>query len=328
MTPTAYVGIDVSKGRLDGDLAPNPAPFQAANDAAGIASVCARLAPLKPALVVLESTGGLEVALAAALALAKIPVAVVNPRQVRDFAKALGRLAKTDAIDASTLALFGERIRPAARPLPDEEARAFAALLSRRGQLVEMRSAEKNRLGGACPEPVRASLEAHVAWLTEQIARVEKDLGAAVEASPVWKAKDDLLRGADAAAGRGAGGAGPAQPRQRAVPGPEEHRRGPGAGALGAVHGGAGGEPAQPGAEGVLGPAEGGGQGGQGAPRRRGEEAADDRQRGAARRGAVGRGSGRLRGPGPKGAEARWPLASLGSLWGGSFGIGFLCRIT
>jgi transposase len=195
MTPTAYVGIDVSKGRLDGDLAPNPAPFQAANDAAGIASVCARLAPLKPALVVLESTGGLEVALAAALALAKIPVAVVNPRQVRDFAKALGRLAKTDAIDASTLALFGERIRPAARPLPDEEARAFAALLSRRGQLVEMRSAEKNRLGGACPEPVRASLEAHVAWLTEQIARVEKDLGAAVEASPVWKAKDDLLRG-------------------------------------------------------------------------------------------------------------------------------------
>lgn len=195
MTAPVYVGIDVSKGRLDGDLAPHPAPFQAANDAAGIAAVCARLAPLRPALVVLEATGGLEVALAAALALAEIPVAVVNPRQVRDFARVLGRLAKTDAIDAATLALFGERVRPPARPLPGEAARAFEALLSRRLQLMEMRTAERNRLAGPASKPVRASLEAHVEWLTGQLERVDKDLTKAIEASPVWRAKDDLLRG-------------------------------------------------------------------------------------------------------------------------------------
>lgn len=195
MTAAVYVGIDVSKDRLDGDLAPAPAPFRAANDAAGIAAVCARLAPLAPALVVLEATGGLEAALAAALALAEIPVAVVNPRQVRDFAKALGRLAKTDAIDAATLALFGERVRPPARPLPGEAARAFEALLSRRLQLMEMRTAEQNRLGGPASKPVRASLEAHVEWLTGQLERVDKDLTEAIEASPVWRAKDDLLQG-------------------------------------------------------------------------------------------------------------------------------------
>jgi transposase len=195
MTTPVYVGIDVSKDRLDGDFAPDPAPFQAANDAAGIAAVCARLAPLKPALVVLEATGGLEAALAAALALAEIPVAVVNPRQVRDFARALGRLAKTDAIDAATLALFGERVRPPARPLPDEAARAFEALLARRLQLMEMRTAEQNRLGGPASKPVRASLEAHIDWLTTQLDQVDKDLTKAIEASPVWRAKDDLLQG-------------------------------------------------------------------------------------------------------------------------------------
>jgi len=195
MTAPVYVGIDVSKARLDGDLAPSPAPFQAANDAAGIASICARLVPLKPALVVLEATGGLESALAAALVLAGLPVAVVNPRQVRDFAKALGRLAKTDAIDASTLALFGERVKPSPRPLSDEKAQTFEALLTRRRQLVEMRVAEQNRLGGPGSGPVQASLQAHIDWLTEQLEQVDKDLGAAIEASPVWRAKDDLLQG-------------------------------------------------------------------------------------------------------------------------------------
>ena len=189
-----FVGIDVSKARLDGDLVPAPAPFQAANDAAGIADVCARVAALKPTLVVLEATGGLESALAAALALAGVPVAVVNPRQVRDFAKALGRLAKTDAIDASTLALFAERVRPPVRPLPDEATRAFEALLARRGQLLEMRTAEQNRLGGPTLGPIRPGIQAHIEWLTEQLARGDRDLGAAIEASPVWKAKDDLLQ--------------------------------------------------------------------------------------------------------------------------------------
>ena len=195
MTAPVYVGIDVSKARLDGDLAPAPAPFQAANDAAGIAAVCARLVALGPALVVLEATGGLEAALAAALVLAGVPVAVVNPRQVRDFAKALGRLAKTDAIDASTLALFGERIKPPARPLSDEATRTFEALLARRLQLIEMRTAEQNRLGGPASKPVQASLQAHIDWLTAQVEQVDKDLTAAIEASPVWRAKDDLLQG-------------------------------------------------------------------------------------------------------------------------------------
>lgn len=194
MTAPLYVGIDVSKARLDGDFAPSPAPFQAANDAPGIASVCARLAPLKPTLVVLEATGGLESALAAALALAGIPVAVVNPRQVRDFAKGLGRMAKTDAIDASTLALFGQCVKPSARPLSDEATRAFEALLARRRQLLEMRAAEQNRLGGPSSGSVQASLEAHIEWLTAQIERVDKDLTKAIEASAVWRAKDELLQ--------------------------------------------------------------------------------------------------------------------------------------
>ncbi len=195
MTTPLFVGIDVSKAKLDIDFAPAPAPFQAANDAAGIASVRARLIDLKPALIVLEATGGLEAALAAALALAGLPVAVVNPRQARDFAKAMGRLAKTDAIDAATLALFAERVRPEARPLLSKEALALDALLTRRRQLIEMRVAEQNRLGGPTSGPVQGSLEDHIKWLTAQVERVEKELAVAIEASPVWRAKDDLLQG-------------------------------------------------------------------------------------------------------------------------------------
>ena len=195
MTTPLFVGVDVSKGRLDIDFAPAPAPFQVANDAAGIAAVCARLADPKPALVVVEATGGLEAALAAALAVAGIPVAVVNPRQARDFAKALGRLAKTAAIDAATLALFAERVRPEVRPLLGKEALALDALLTRRRQLIEMRVAEQNRLGGPTSGPVRASLEAHIKWLDAQVVGVDKELATAIEASPVWRAKDDLLQG-------------------------------------------------------------------------------------------------------------------------------------
>jgi transposase len=165
-----------------------------ANDAGGVAELVARLAPLRPALVVLEATGGLEHPAAAALALAGLPVAVVNPRQAHDFAKATGRLAKTDAIDAGALALFAERVRPEPRPLPDEEARALDALVQRRRQLLDMRAAEQNRLGAATAAKVRASLQAHIDWLSKQLDKVDKELAAAVEASPVWRAKDELLR--------------------------------------------------------------------------------------------------------------------------------------
>lgn len=194
MNTSPFVGIDVSKARLDVHLRPSGDAFAVPNDPAGLAGLVARLAPLRPALVVLEATGGFEYAAAAALASADVPVAVINPRQARDFAKATGRLAKTDRIDAETLALFAERVQPPPRPLPDQAARAFEALLGRRRQLLEMRAAEQNRLGTAPTAGVRRSLQAHIDWLSRQLGRVDQELAAAVEASPVWRAKDDLLQ--------------------------------------------------------------------------------------------------------------------------------------
>jgi transposase len=193
MTPPAFVGIDVSKDTLDVHIHPTDTRFAVANDPSGVEALVARLRPVAPTLVVLEATGGLERPVAAALALAALPVAIVNPRQVRDFAKALGRLAKTDALDAHTLALFADRVRPEPRPLPDETARAFEALLLRRRQLLEMRTAEHNRLGMAAAA-VRKGIAAHIAWLTKRLDGVDAELGAVVEASPVWRAKDELLQ--------------------------------------------------------------------------------------------------------------------------------------
>ena len=188
------VGIDVSKGRLDIHVLPQGEAFALANDPQGVADLVARLQPLRPALVVLEATGGLEHLAAAALAAAGIPVAVVNPRQARAFAQALGQLAKTDAIDAATLALFAQRVRPVARPLPDAQAQEFAALLQRRRQLLEMRAAEQHRLGSATVAVVRANLQAHLAWLDEQLGQADRALAAAVEASPLWRGRDELLQ--------------------------------------------------------------------------------------------------------------------------------------
>jgi transposase len=194
MAEPTPVGIDVSKAHLD--LADRPGRRdRQPNDEAGIAAVVARLAAERPPLIVVEATGGLEAPLVAALAAAGLPVAVVNPRQVRDFAKAVGRLAKTDAIDAAVLAHFAEAVRPEVRPVPDEQARALTALIGRRRQLVEMRVAERNRLHAAATAPVRADLEAHITYLSQQVDRLDRQLGAAIEASPVWRAKDELLRG-------------------------------------------------------------------------------------------------------------------------------------
>ena len=188
-----YVGIDVSKLTLDVAVLPTDEAWRSANDPAGIDTLAERIAGLGPALVVLEATGRYEAPCAAALAAAGVPVAVVNPRQVRDFAKSTGRLAKTDAIDAAVLALFAERVRPEPRPLPDAESEALAAILARRRQLVEMPVAEKNRAHVATPA-VRGSLSAHVEWLEKALRSVDGDLHRAVRDSPVWRQKEDLLR--------------------------------------------------------------------------------------------------------------------------------------
>jgi transposase len=193
-----FVGIDVSKDRLDGFARPSGLAFAHDNTDEGIAALVAQLAPLRPTLVVVEATGGLETPLVAALAVAGIPTAVVNPRQARDFAKATGRLAKTDAIDAEALAHFAEAVRPQPRPLPDATTAALQALLARRRQLLDMRTAEQNRLkmgAKTLPAAVRRNVEKHVRWLTAQVQELDNDLGAAIEASPLWRAKDDLLRG-------------------------------------------------------------------------------------------------------------------------------------
>jgi transposase len=191
--PEVFVGIDVSKARLDVAADGHP-PFAAENTPEGVAGLVARLVPMRPALVVLEATGRLEAAVVAALAAAGLAVAVINPRQARDFAKATGKLAKTDAIDAAALAHFARAVRPEARPLPDEAARELDALLARRRQLVGMRTMERNRLGTASGR-VRRDLEAHLGWLDEHIARVDEELDEEVRSSPAWKEKDDLLRG-------------------------------------------------------------------------------------------------------------------------------------
>ena len=189
-----YVGIDVSKAALDVAVLPAGDAWQSPNTSVGIDDLVDRVAALEPALVVLEATGRYEAACAAALATVGVAVAVVNPRQVRDFAKATGRLAKTDALDAAVLALFAERVRPEPRPLPDAESEALAAILARRRQLVTMLVSEKNRAHVA-PEAVAKSVAKHVRWLERELSGVDDDLTSAIRESAVWRAKDDLLRG-------------------------------------------------------------------------------------------------------------------------------------
>jgi transposase len=193
MTPAPLdVGIDVSKAQLDIALRPD-GRFVVPHDETGIALVVERLRVLPVALIVLEATGGLELPLIGALVAAGLPVVVVNPRQVRDFAKATGKLAKTDPLDAQILAHFADVIRPLPRPLPDEQTHALAALLARRRQLIEMLTAEKNRLSSA-RHAVRKSVTAHIGWLEREVAQTDRDLAHTIHESPVWRDKDDLLR--------------------------------------------------------------------------------------------------------------------------------------
>lgn len=192
-TSAVVVGVDVAKDRLDVAVRPSGARWSETNNETGVTALVARLRPLGPALIVCEATGGFERAAIAALAAAGLPVVVANPRQVRDFARATGQLAKTDQLDAAILALFAERVRPTPRPLADAAAQLLDALLTRRRQLVEMLVAEKNRLGFA-PKPLHRGIQAHVRWLERQLDDVTKELAALIEASPVWRAKDDLLQ--------------------------------------------------------------------------------------------------------------------------------------
>ena len=151
------------------------------------------LEELAPQLVVLEATGGVEMTLAGELAASGQHVAVVNPRQVRDFARATGKLAKTDVLDAHVLAHFAEAVRPASRPLPDAGTQELAALVARRRQLVEMITAEKNRLRTAGPR-IRPKVQEHIRWLEENLADLDRDLGDFIRSSPVWRDKDQLLQ--------------------------------------------------------------------------------------------------------------------------------------
>lgn len=188
-----YVGIDVAKARVDVALGRQGAVFQVARDDKGLAELVKRLKEVKPELVVMEATGGLQLPVAAALSVAGLSVAVVNPRQAREFARAAGKLAKTDALDARVLAHLGEALKPPARPLLDEETRKLEALLTRRRQMVEMLVAERNRLQVA-HAAARPLIQKHIDWLEEQLKQVDKDLGSAVRNSPMWRGKDDLLR--------------------------------------------------------------------------------------------------------------------------------------
>jgi transposase len=188
-----YVGIDVAKDRLDVAQRPGTEAWWVTNDDRSIADLVARLGALRPTLVVLEATGGIELPVVGALAAAGVPVVVVNPRQVREFARVTGRLAKTDAIDAQVLARFAEAVRPALRPLPDASTHQLGGLVARRRQVIEMLTAEKNRLRTAAPA-VRDHINEHILWLERSLSDLDSELGQVIHSSDIWRAQDNLLQ--------------------------------------------------------------------------------------------------------------------------------------
>lgn len=190
-----FVGIDVSKAQLDVEIRPSGEKQSFANDKVGIKALVKWLAKIEPTLIVLEATGGYERQVTRALVSADLPAVVINPRQVRDFAKATGQLAKTDSIDAGVLAHFAEVIRPELRPLPDAVTLELRALTSRRRQILEMIAAENNRLE-MTSKAVRKSIGAHVRWLEQALERANQELDRAIEQSPIWKENEELLRSA------------------------------------------------------------------------------------------------------------------------------------
>jgi len=189
-----WLGIDVSQAVLDAHLLPSCETWSVSNDARGIKKLVEHLKAARDVLVVLEATGGYQHEAAVALSRAGASVAVVNPRQVRDFGRATGQLAKTDRISAEILAMFGERLRPEARFVADEELELLAALIQRRRQLLEMLVAEKNRLRVTRAAEVRSELKAHIRWLEQRLKDTDKKLDGAVRKSPMWRAKDEILQ--------------------------------------------------------------------------------------------------------------------------------------
>ena len=189
-----YVGVDVAKARLDVAVRPSGDKWDVSRDEAGVRQLVSRLRPLEPVMVLLEASGGLELPVVAALAAEAVPVVVVNPRQVRDFANATGKLAKTDALDAAVLAHFAEVVKPPVRPLRDTETQALASLVARRHQVMTMLVSEKNRLRCDAAHAVRTRIEAHIAWLERELGDLDKNLRRNLRQSPVWREKDDLLR--------------------------------------------------------------------------------------------------------------------------------------
>ncbi len=189
-----YVGIDVAKARVDVAIRPGGDIWSIDYDEPAVSELVSRLLAVEPTAVLLEATGGLEVPLVSALAAAALPVVVVNPRQVRDFARATGKLAKTDTLDAAVLAHFGEAVRPPVRPLRDSETQLLHSLVARRHQLIIMLVAEKNRLNTATTVAVRPSIESHIEWLKRELKDLDTDLRQTIRRSPVWREKDKLLR--------------------------------------------------------------------------------------------------------------------------------------
>jgi len=189
-----FVGIDVAKDRLDIHVRPGGESFAVGRDGEALAVLVERLRTLAPALIAIEATGGYETVVASALAAAQLPLAVVNPRQIRDFARATGKLAKTDRLDAAAIAHFAEAIRPPARPIADAQAQALGELVARRRQVIEMMVAERNRRRMASQRRVIRAIERHLALLQAELSELEGDIDDAIRNSPAWQADADLLR--------------------------------------------------------------------------------------------------------------------------------------
>jgi transposase len=189
-----FIGIDVAKDQLDVHVFPSDDAFAVARDSEGLAALIERLGPLDPHLVVLEATGGFELTVAAALVSAAIPLAVVNPRQIRDFARATGQLAKTDALDAKVIARFAAKVQPEARPVPDEQARALGELVARRRQVIEMMTAERNRRRQLISRRLLKSVDRLLAVLQKELTELDHDIGEGIRGTPAWRERDELLR--------------------------------------------------------------------------------------------------------------------------------------
>lgn len=188
-----FIGIDISRDYLDIADTATQKTWRTSNDETGIADLTKRLSTPAPTLIVLEATGGLETPLASALVAGQLPVVVVNPRQVRDFAKATGQLAKTDTLDAKVLARFAAIVRPEMRQIKDQETRELAALVTRRRQLVEMLSTEKTRLKQVS-KPIRQNVQTHIAWLQNQIREMDEDLSKTLKSSSIWRENDQIIQ--------------------------------------------------------------------------------------------------------------------------------------